>query len=165
MESQAGNKGTKKRWVQRGSRGKVKEASMSSAMVGFLHREPPAGPMLTLFFASITVPLSTSGSTRSRSPVNPTACRGVHPCDTTTRNEKNKRSTRKKTQQHKRLVIISAQQHHHNNGQPTRHHILPSQPFTPSNYNTLQRKHHGFTHEKINISSTKTHTDILKGGI
>jgi hypothetical protein len=32
-------------------------------------------------------------------------------------------------------------------------------------YNTLQRKHHGFTHEKINISSTKTHTDILKGGI
>jgi hypothetical protein len=123
------------------------------------------GPMLTLVFASITAPLSTSGSTRSRSPLLPTPCRGVHPCDTATRNEKNKRKKRKKTQQHKRLVIVTAQQHHHNNGQPTHHHILPSQPFTLINYNTLQRKHHGFTHEKINISSTKTHTDILKGGI
>jgi hypothetical protein len=34
-----------------------------------------------------------------------------------------------------------------------------------NNYNTLQRKHHGFTHEKINISSTKTHTHILSRGI
>ena len=33
------------------------------------------------------------------------------------------------------------------------------------NYNTLQRKHHGFAHEIINISSTKTHSHILKGGI
>ena len=94
---------------KQGSRGgKVKEASMSSSMVGFLHTGPPAGHMLTLSFASITAPLSTSGSTRSRSPLNPTPCRGVLPCDTTTWNEKNTRSSKKKTQQHKRLVIVSA---------------------------------------------------------
>jgi len=49
--------------------GGVKEAGMSSGMDRVLHTGPPAGPILTLFFASITAPLSTSGSTRSRSPL------------------------------------------------------------------------------------------------
>ncbi len=56
---------------------RMKEAGMSSGMDRVLHTGPPAGPILTLSFASITAPLSTSGSTRSRSPVYPTKCRGV----------------------------------------------------------------------------------------
>ncbi len=45
-----------------------KEAGMSSGMDRVLHTGPPAGPILTFFFASITAPLSTSGSRRSRNP-------------------------------------------------------------------------------------------------
>jgi hypothetical protein len=59
-----------------------------------------------LFFASITAPLSTSGSTRSRSPLYPTPCRGVHPCDTTIWDEKKKKEEQKvNAVTHKRLVI------------------------------------------------------------
>ncbi len=121
-----------------------------------LHTGPPAGPMLTMFFASITAPLSTSGSTRSRSPFSPTKCRGVHPCDTPTWDEKNKRRGREETQHHNRLVIVSSQQYHHNNGQPAHNHTTPSQPITPSttthyNANTM------VSHMKNRISHQQKH--------
>ncbi len=117
IESQAGNKGIKRRWVQRGmgmgGRG-VKETGMSSGMDRVLHTGPPAGPILTLSFASITAPLSTSGSTRSRSPFSPTPCRGVDPCDSTTWDDK-KRRRKTKTHHDKRIMLVSARQHHHHN--------------------------------------------------
>ncbi len=70
--------------------GKVKEASMSIGIVGFCTRGHQR-PILTLFFTSITAPLSTSGSTRSRSPFSPKMCRGVYPCDTTIWDDKKRR--------------------------------------------------------------------------
>ncbi len=121
-----------------------------------LHTGPPAGPMLTSIFASITAPLSTSGSTRSRSPLCPTPCRGVHPCDITTWDEKKKRRNRKETQRHKRLVIVSAQHHHRANGQPPHHHTTPSQPFTPSK-TTHYNANSMVSHIKNRISHQQKH--------
>jgi hypothetical protein len=122
IESQAGNKGIKRRWCDEGwGWGWVKEARMSSGMDRVLRTGPPAGPILTLSFASITAPLSTSGSTRSRSPLIPTECRGVHPCDTTTWDDK-KRRRKTKTHHDKRITLVSARQyHHHNHTKPTYH--------------------------------------------
>ena len=140
IESQAGNKGVKRRWVQRGMGRGVKEASMSSGMDRVLHTGPPSGPILTLVVASITAPPSTSGSMRSRSPLYPAPCRGVYPCDTTTWDEKTRR---RKTNTHydKRIMLVSARQnHHHNHTKPAHLHpnTLTSHEISKKQHTTTQ---------------------------
>ena len=113
---------------------------------------------------------STSRAPASPKPRRPSlaALIASHPCDTThthtkwreKKEEEQRENAATQEISHCISITTSSQQWATN----TSSHP-PLAALHTTNYNTLQRKHHGFAHEKINISSTKTHTDILKGGI